>query len=57
MEYPEVKRAVDEVLASIIRKYGTQLAELYIESSLAPPEIVEEKTVPVPVSKGEEAKQ
>ena len=57
MRYPKIQAAIDDAIASLVRKYGEQVAETYVMNMLTPLETVEEKTVPVPVSKGEEAKQ
>ena len=59
MAYPKLIAAIDDFLAKQVAENGEGLVALLIEKLTEPassPEGVAEKSVPIPVSTGEEAK-
>jgi len=56
MKYPKLAAALDELLSKQVRENGEDLITIAIASLSKPIEVVEEKSVAIPVSTGEEAK-
>lgn len=59
MAYPKLSAAIDELLSTMVKEQGEDLLEMAVAWCIASkekPEIVAEKSVPIPVSTGEEAK-
>ena len=59
MAYPKLCAAIDELLSKMVKEQGEDLltmAVAWCTAAKEQPEVVEEKSVPIPVSTGEEAK-
>jgi len=57
--YPKLSAAIDEFLAKQVKENGEAAVMALLEWAQKPlevPEVVAEKSVPIPVSTGEEAK-
>ena len=55
MKYPKLAAALDEELSAFVRENGIE-GLFALVMSLKPEPVVAEKSVPIPVSTGEEAK-